>query len=121
MTAECDLFAGTYSLSRRLPYCRVLEMQSSGRRKELRFQYRQAETVFSETFAVDVADDSWHKIALTLSDTRLDLYIDCVHRYTRTILPLDRQTLRGAKNLTLWLGQRGRHHFAYQVRSNCYC
>ena len=81
----------------------------------MRFQYRQQETVFSEAFAVDLADDTWHKIALTVSDVRLDLYIDCVHRFTRQILPIDKETLLG-RNLTLWIGQRGLHHFMYQVR-----
>lgn len=89
-------------------------MLSSGRRKELRFQYRIQETVFSETFEVNLADDNWHKIALTISDVQLDLYIDCVHRFQRQILPIDKETLLRT-NLTLWLGQRGLHHFMYQV------
>ena len=96
-------------------FCRILEIQSSGRRHELRFQYRQQETVFSETFNVDLADDQWHKIALTISDVQLDLYIDCVHHTRRMIpLPLDRTTLL-RKNLELWIGQRGLHHFQFQV------
>lgn len=67
---------------------------------------------------MDLADDTWHRIALTVSDVRLDLYIDCEHRFQRQILPIDKETLRGG-NLTLWLGQRGLHHFAYQVSDQC--
>ncbi|KAJ6221167.1 hypothetical protein RDWZM_006979 [Blomia tropicalis] len=92
---------------------RVLEIQSSGRRRELRFQYRIQETVFSETFPIDLADDNWHKIAITISDIQLDLYVDCVHRFQRQIMPLDRSMMI-ERNLTLWLGQRGSHHFMYQ-------
>lgn len=67
---------------------------------------------------MDLADDTWHRLALTVSDVRLDLYIDCEHRFQRQILPIDKETLR-ARNLTLWLGQRGLHHFAYQVSDQC--
>lgn len=105
-----------FTLIYEFKHYRVLEIQSSGRRRELRFQYRIQETVFSETFPIDLADDNWHKIAITISDIQLDLYVDCVHRFQRQIMPLDRSMMI-ERNLTLWLGQRGSHHFMYQVRS----
>lgn len=98
---------------------RVLEIQSSGRRKELRLYYLINGTVYSETFDVDLADNNWHKLALTISDVQLDLHVDCVHRFRRTILPLDKNSLlnynNANDNLTLWIGQRGPHHFIYKV------
>ena len=108
-----------FTLIYEFKHYRVLEIQSSGRRRELRFQYRIQETVFSETFPIDLADDNWHKIAITISDIQLDLYVDCVHRFQRQIMPLDRSMMI-ERNLTLWLGQRGSHHFMYQVRPTDY-
>lgn len=99
---------------------RILEIQSSGRRKELRFHYRVNDAIYSESFDVDIVDDKWHKIAITISYSQLDLYIDCVHRYRRTIQPLDRSSFvhNDNDNITLWLGQRGPNHFIYKV---CVC
>ncbi|KAH9497372.1 Thrombospondin N-terminal -like domains containing protein, partial [Dermatophagoides farinae] len=95
---------------------RILEIQSSGRRKELRFHYRVNDAIYSESFDVDIVDDKWHKIAITISYSQLDLYIDCVHRYRRTIQPLDRSSFvhNDNDNITLWLGQRGPNHFIYK-------
>nr|XP_027204344.1 protein kinase C-binding protein NELL2-like [Dermatophagoides pteronyssinus] len=95
---------------------RILEIQSSSRRKELRFHYRINDTIYSESFDVDIVDDKWHKIALTISYSQLDLHIDCIHRFRRTIQPLDRYLFAHNKdnNITLWLGQRGPNHFVYK-------
>lgn len=93
---------------------RLLEIQSSGRRQELRFLYRHQDLVFSETFNVNLADDTWHKIALTVSGAQVDVHIDCVHRYKRPILAMDRQAF-AAPNLTVWLGQQGLNRYLYKV------
>ncbi|KAI1301911.1 Protein kinase C-binding protein NELL1 [Halotydeus destructor] len=91
---------------------RILELQSSGRRDEIRFHYRSNSNIYSESFKFHLADNSWHKVALAVSGTQVDLYIDCNRVYTRTILAVDRNF--GHLNASLWLGQRSAKHFPFK-------
>ncbi|UXI16037.1 dnaJ subfamily A member 1 [Sarcoptes scabiei] len=113
---------------------RVIEIQSSSRKKELRFYYRFERRIYSETFQIpEIADNEWHRLSITISDSQLDLHFDCVHRFRRSIesplrnsLELDKDLSRNNtsfesddnkeddSNLTLWLGQRGPKHFHFK-------
>ena len=64
----------------------LLEIQSSGRRSgHLRLIYRAISKSSSsemsmqavETLAVNLADNQWHKLAVTLSGNQLQVFLDC--------------------------------------------
>ena len=59
----------------------LLEIQSSGRRGHLRLIYRALSSEMSmqavETLAVNLADNQWHKLAVTLSGNQLQVFLDC--------------------------------------------
>ncbi|XP_069703335.1 protein kinase C-binding protein NELL1-like isoform X3 [Periplaneta americana] len=89
---------------------RYLELQSSGRKDEIRFHYKvQHETTAKmETFPFRLADNEWHKVAVSVSGAQVELLVDCHPLYRRIIRPLDRNFT--VPQLGLWVGQRSRGH-----------
>ncbi|XP_029650275.1 protein kinase C-binding protein NELL1 isoform X1 [Octopus sinensis] len=87
---------------------RILEIESSGRRNEVRFYYTHDQKIQIETFPYKLADNHWHKLALSLSATDLTLFVDCEQIYRRVILTLD--TNFKADKISLFLGQRNREY-----------
>lgn len=63
---------------------RYLELESSGRRNEIRFMYMAMDSELStETFSYELADDQWHKVSLSVSGTEIQLFVDCNVIYRR--------------------------------------
>ncbi|XP_076324336.1 protein kinase C-binding protein NELL2-like isoform X1 [Tachypleus tridentatus] len=91
---------------------RFLEIQSSGRKNEIRLHYTHGSMVYVETFPYRIADDNWHQVALSVSGNVVDLFVDCNHIYKRVIFDVDRNAT--SRNTSLWLGQRNLHHFLFQ-------
>ncbi|XP_023727735.1 protein kinase C-binding protein NELL1 isoform X4 [Cryptotermes secundus] len=89
---------------------RYLELQSSGRKDEIRFHYKvqQEVTAKMETFPFRLADNEWHKVAVSVSGAQVELLVDCHPLYRRIIRPLDRNFT--VPQLGLWVGQRSRGH-----------
>jgi len=57
---------------------RFLELQSSGRKDEIRLHYTGVDGVARvETFPFRLADGAWHRLAVTVSGGVASLYIDC--------------------------------------------
>ncbi|XP_049825939.1 protein kinase C-binding protein NELL2-like isoform X2 [Aethina tumida] len=92
---------------------RYLEVQSSGRKNEIRLHYtsRLDSKVYVEAFPFKLADNVWHQVAVSVSGSQVELIVDCHPLYKRLMRP-------GApdRNLTMahqiWLGQRNQHfHF----------
>lgn len=91
---------------------RYLELQSSGRKNEIRLHYtsRVDSKVYVETFPYRLADNSWHHVALSVSGSQAELFVDCNSIYKRLLRP-------GApdRNFSLpeliWLGQRNKHYY----------
>lgn len=90
---------------------RYLELQSSGRKNEIRLHYtsRVDSKVYVETFHYRLADNLWHHVAVSVSGSQAELLVDCHPLYKRLLRP-------GApdRNFTepqqLWLGQRNKHY-----------
>ena len=105
---------------------RFLEIESSGRRKELRFHYSHMNQVRTETFPYLLADGRWHQLALYLSGDSVALYVDCQRIYKR-VIPAPDRTWRGGgaaaggstsgsdDTLHLFLGQRNSQHALFRV------
>ncbi|XP_074662259.1 protein kinase C-binding protein NELL2a-like [Tubulanus polymorphus] len=92
---------------------RYLELQSSGRRNELRLHFWDSKRVIVETFRYKLDDQHWHRLALSISGGHLTVYIDCMRIYERVIHPID-VNFKRKKGLTLWLGQRNQYNYYYQ-------
>lgn len=100
--------------------CRYLEVQSSGRRDEVRLHYVAAggSAARVETFPFRLADGAWHRLALAVSGAQATLLVDCHPLYRRLIPPPDRNFTMPM--LSLWLGQRNSKHSLFKV-SFTYC
>ncbi|XP_050530475.1 protein kinase C-binding protein NELL2-like isoform X2 [Daktulosphaira vitifoliae] len=94
---------------------RYLELESSGRRDEVRLHYigRGNQRIYTEVFPYPLADGYWHAVALTLSGTQARLYVDCRLVYTRT-LPGGIADTRFASMPELYVGQRNQEHSVYK-------
>uniref|UniRef100_A0A146LP18 Protein kinase C-binding protein NELL2 n=2 Tax=Lygus hesperus TaxID=30085 RepID=A0A146LP18_LYGHE len=94
---------------------RYLELQSSGRKDEVRLHYtsRTDNAVHVETFPYRLADRSWHKLALSVSGSQVQLLVDCHPVYRRVLMrPLD--TNFSLPQLSLWVGQRNNRHSLFK-------
>ncbi|XP_021709168.1 protein NEL isoform X2 [Aedes aegypti] len=98
---------------------RYLELQSSGRRDEIRFHYTHitaagATQIHTESFPYRLADDAEHKVALTVSGTEVQLYIDCHPLYKRVTHFLPDRNF-SASNMQLFVGQRNSNsHYLFK-------
>ncbi|XP_045478881.1 protein kinase C-binding protein NELL2-like isoform X3 [Harmonia axyridis] len=95
-------------------YNRYLELESSGRRNEIRFHYLSKEDnkVHVETFHYKLADNLWHRMTVTVSGSVVELFVDCNRLYKRLLRPgkPDRNFTEAKQ---LWLGQRS-HLYHYK-------
>ncbi|XP_053599713.1 protein kinase C-binding protein NELL1-like isoform X2 [Plodia interpunctella] len=95
-------------------YNRYLEVQSSGRRDEVRLHYVAAGAAAArvETFPFRLADGAWHRLALAVSGGQASLLVDCHVLYRRLIPPPDRNFTQ--PQLALWVGQRNSKHSLFK-------
>ncbi|CAD1477040.1 unnamed protein product, partial [Heterotrigona itama] len=95
---------------------RYLELQSSGRRDELRLHYvsRRDGSVHVEAFPFRLADGAWHKVALSVSGSQIELLVDCHLLYRRLLRPGPPDTNFTLPQLQLWVGQRNARHFLFK-------
>ncbi|XP_063701263.1 protein kinase C-binding protein NELL2-like [Culicoides brevitarsis] len=89
---------------------RYLELQSSGRRDEIRFHFTYitpdgAKLVHTESFPYRLADDTWHRVALSISGAEIQLLVDCRPLYKRVMRFVPDRNF-SASNLQLFIGQR---------------
>ncbi|KAM0736234.1 Protein kinase C-binding protein NELL1 [Formica fusca] len=95
---------------------RYLELQSSGRKDELRLHYVSSHdgTVHVEAFPFRLADGAWHRVALSISGLQVELLIDCHPLYRRLLRPGPPDTNFTLPQLQLWVGQRNVRHFLFK-------
>lgn len=99
---------------------RFLEVESSGRRDEIRLHYIHNDRSHTEVFPYHLADNQWHKLALSFVDNFVQLYIDCVKVYERQIKDIDLGFVH-RRDVQLWLGQRNSRHAYFKViLLNCF-
>uniref|UniRef100_A0A336MBC7 CSON008848 protein n=1 Tax=Culicoides sonorensis TaxID=179676 RepID=A0A336MBC7_CULSO len=89
---------------------RYLELQSSGRRDEIRFHFTYItpngdKQVHTETFPYRLADYTWHRVALSISGAEIQLLVDCRPLYKRVMHFVPDRNF-SASNLQLFIGQR---------------
>ncbi|XP_066158226.1 protein kinase C-binding protein NELL2-like isoform X2 [Euwallacea fornicatus] len=91
---------------------RFLEVQSSGRRNEIRLHYTSLETKrqHMEPFSYRLADNTWHHLAVSVSGSQVEVLVDCRPVYKRVLRPGQPD-----RNVTddhqIWVGQRLNHFF----------
>ena len=110
---KCDFFV----------YFRYLELESSGRKNEIRLYYYphppgyhdNARHIHTQTFPYHFADGNWHKLAISISTHFIQLFIDCQKVYERQISSLDTSHLSKHRNIRLWLGQRSADQAHFKV------
>ena len=91
---------------------RYFEIQSSGRKDEIRFFYKSNRTKYAVTFPYHLADQNWHQLIISISGTRIDLYVDCNRIFRKQIYELD---LGSLKNTSSWIVQRNDNQFLFRV------
>lgn len=96
--------------------CRFFEIESSGQEDELRIHYSHDQHHYISTFRYRLADDKWHKLAVTLSGNHVTLYVDCLKLYEKIIQTVDRVP-PASSNIQLFVGQRNRQHALFRVSS----
>lgn len=71
-----------------------------------------------ETFPYRLADNKWHKIALSISGTEIELIVDCHPLYKRVTHYVPDRNF-SASNMQLLVGQRNlKSHALFKVRSS---
>ena len=105
---------------------RWLEVELHGRRQELRVRYSHANRTHTETFpAAMLADKRWHLVAVSLSSTFVQVFIDCQLQSERQIPSIDRDYVVHHRESPyprqphLWLGQRDATSAAQFKVSTC--
>ncbi|XP_014488740.1 PREDICTED: protein kinase C-binding protein NELL1-like isoform X2 [Dinoponera quadriceps] len=95
---------------------RYLELQSSGRKDELRLHYlsRLDGNLHVETFPFRMADGGWHRVALSISGSQVELLVDCHPLYRRLLKSGSPDTNFTLSQLQLWVGQRHVKHFLFK-------
>ncbi|XP_022912486.1 protein kinase C-binding protein NELL1-like isoform X2 [Onthophagus taurus] len=85
---------------------RYLELQSSGRKNEIRFHYTSAvdSKVYVETFPYRLADNEWHQVVVSVSGWQVQLFVDCKSLYKRLLRP--GVLAKNFSDTQLWVGQR---------------
>lgn len=100
---------------------RFLELQSSGRKDEIRLHYTHAGEARVETFNHRLADGVWHRLAVTVSGGIVSLYVDCQRIERRIMSAVPDASLPASTQddgeMAVWIGQRGDQHFLFKVRS----
>ncbi|XP_018562983.1 protein kinase C-binding protein NELL1-like isoform X3 [Anoplophora glabripennis] len=91
---------------------RYLELQSSGRKNEIRFHYtsRLDSKVYIETFHYKLADNKWHEVAVSVSGSQVELLVDCESLFKRLLKP-GVPNRNFSQPVQLWLGQRNIHYY----------
>ncbi|XP_054266741.1 protein kinase C-binding protein NELL2-like isoform X1 [Macrosteles quadrilineatus] len=93
---------------------RYLELQSSGRKDEIRLHYTGHDSIVHiETFPYRLADNVWHKVAVSVSGSQVELMVDC-HPLYRRLLSRTPDTNFTLPQLTLWVGQRNNKHSLFK-------
>ncbi|XP_076445181.1 protein kinase C-binding protein NELL1-like isoform X2 [Babylonia areolata] len=94
---------------------RYFEVESSGRRDEVRFHYTHDQQARVETFPYHLADGRWHRLALTLSGSQVTLSINCSVIYSRVMRDsVDRTFPADHQPLSLFVGQRNGQHALFR-------
>lgn len=86
---------------------RYFELESSGQRDEIRYHYSFNGRSRTEVFPYRLADGLWHRIALSVSASRLLLHVDCNRIYERVI---DTPQSVLTPGTSVWLGQQNARH-----------
>lgn len=92
---------------------RFFEIESSGQEDELRIHYSHDRHHYISTFRYRLADNKWHKLAVTLSGNHVTLYVDCLKFYEKIIQTVDRVP-PPSSNIQLFVGQRNRQHALFR-------
>nr|XP_022290768.1 protein kinase C-binding protein NELL1-like isoform X1 [Crassostrea virginica]XP_022290770.1 protein kinase C-binding protein NELL1-like isoform X1 [Crassostrea virginica] len=91
---------------------RFFEIESSGQQDEIRIHYNHDQHNYISTFRFRLADNRWHKLAVTLSGNHVTLYVDCVKLYEQIIQNVDR--IPPSSDIQLFVGQRNRQHALFR-------
>ncbi len=98
--------------------CRVLELESSGRRDELRLHYLHDGQMRSETLPYRLADNQWHLVALGFSSHHFTLFIDC-NQVSRTRILTFLHVLFSHKRICFWCFNCFPRQYRFSQVLNC--
>ncbi|XP_035713411.1 protein kinase C-binding protein NELL2 isoform X3 [Folsomia candida] len=88
----------------------ALEIQSSGRKNELRV----ISNSIVEAFPFRLADGSWHRLAISFSASQVEILVDCRVVYRRVLRFDPASMIHNSQNISVWIGQKAPSNFLYQ-------
>ncbi|XP_048769315.1 protein kinase C-binding protein NELL1-like [Ostrea edulis] len=91
---------------------RFFEIESSGVRDEIRIHYTHDQHNYVLTFRHKLADNEWHKLAVTVSGTHVTMFVDCLKLYEQNIQTIDH--IPPSSNIQLYVGQLNRQHALFR-------
>ncbi|TRY56255.1 hypothetical protein DNTS_028374, partial [Danionella cerebrum] len=110
LTLQQDTQTTGVILSIRHRETRLLELESSGQKSEVRLHFQttaQNAHSHTETLPFTLADGRWHRVTVSISAAQLTLYVDCNRIYERVIpVPL----MEIPEDSSFWVGQRNSAH-----------
>ena len=93
---------------------RLFELESNGHRNELKVHYIHSERTHVQAFPVQIADDQWHRLAVTFTHHFVNVYVDCEQVFERQVDSADLSFIE-EDGVRLWVAQRGEQHAQLQV------
>lgn len=91
---------------------RFFEIESSGQQDEIRVHYRHDQHHYVLTFPYSLADNKWHKLAVTVTTNHVTIFVDCLKVYEHDIQIVDR--VPPSSDIQLFVGQRSRQHALFR-------
>ena len=96
--------------------CRLFEVESNGRKEEIKVHYIHDDSTHLETFPVQIADGQWHKVAVTFTHHFITVFVDCQQVFERQVDTIDLSFI-DESSTELWVAQRNQRHAKLKVNT----
>ena len=94
----------------------LFEVESNGRKDEIKIHYIHDDSTHLETFPTTIADDQWHRLAISFSHHFISVFVDCERVFERQVDNIDLSFIQ-ENAVELWVAQRNQRHAKLQVSS----
>ena len=86
-------------------FFRLFEIESNGVRNELKIHYIHNDRSHVQAFPVQIADNQWHRVAVTFTHHFVNVYVDCEQVFERQVDSVDLSFIE-ENDIRLWVAQK---------------